>query len=220
MRLRVYRHPQVSVCEVSLSRRNLLALLYKLEMAGSSRTLAGGDCPEGFELVVRVEGDDEHYAKREEGPGPMHPQTEAFLQAQGCPPPIAVGSNEASDLDAEELPAGLERPEPGFFRQGVLGQSEVWFDRHTRMHRLAEMPLEYLLNVISFLERLADSLYAGELLTVGLNAMHGREDDRPWSPLQFDEPLEWLRATPLMKALAEQAEQRVVGGRGGDAADR
>jgi hypothetical protein len=215
MRLRVHRHPRVSVCEVVLSRRNLLTLLHKLEMAGSSRTLAGGDCAAGFELVVRAEGDDEHYAEREEGPGPMHPQTEAFLQAQGCRPPAGAESDEVHDLDAEPLPVGIERPEPGFFRQGVLGQGELWFDRHARTHRLAEMPLEYLLNVISFLERQAETLYAGELLTCGLDAILGREEEYEWSPLHFDEPLEWLRATPLMKELARQAEQRVAGDAGG-----
>lgn len=83
--------------EVVLSRRNLLALLHKLDMPGSARQLENNDCWEdgkqtpyypGEErgtdlprtvLVLRCEDDDEHYSKREAGPGVMHPETEAFL---------------------------------------------------------------------------------------------------------------------------------------------
>lgn len=83
--------------EVVLSRRNLLALLHKLDMTGSARQLENNDCWEdgkqtpyypGEELgsdlprmvlVLRCEDDDEHYAKREAGPGAMHAATEAFV---------------------------------------------------------------------------------------------------------------------------------------------
>lgn len=83
--------------EVVLSRRNLLALLHKLDMPGSARQLENNDCWEdgrqtpyypGEELgsdlprtvlVLRCEDDEEHYGKREAGPGAMHPETEAFL---------------------------------------------------------------------------------------------------------------------------------------------
>lgn len=87
--------------EVVLSRRNLLALLHKLDMPDSNRQIENNDCWEdgqqtpyypgeevGSELprtvlVLRCEDDDEHYGKREAGPGFMHPQTEAFVAAQG-----------------------------------------------------------------------------------------------------------------------------------------
>lgn len=87
--------------EVTLSRRNLLALLHKLDMPGSTRQLDNTDCYEdGVQtpvslgddqtppttLVLRCEDDDEHYAKRVLGPGVMHPDTEQFVQKCGGAP--------------------------------------------------------------------------------------------------------------------------------------
>lgn len=66
---------------VVLSRRNLLSLLHKLDMEGSRRTLIAP----GFAVVVRAEQDEEHYKGREVGPGPMHPETEAFIKQFGAP---------------------------------------------------------------------------------------------------------------------------------------
>jgi hypothetical protein len=69
---------------VTLSRRNLLALLAKLELQGSARTLisrnayVGGECAR-IHLVVRAESDDDHYAERGFPPGRMHPLTERFI---------------------------------------------------------------------------------------------------------------------------------------------
>lgn len=92
--------------EVVLSRRNLLALLHKLDMPDSARQIENNDCWEdgkqtpyypGEELgsdlprtvlVLRCEDDDEHYGRREAGPGIMHPDTEAFVTEKGD----AVGS--------------------------------------------------------------------------------------------------------------------------------
>ena len=77
---------------VRLSRRTLLSLLSKLEQPASARTLVtrrayvdGLVCDDRL-LVVQVEPDAVHYADREP-PGPMSPQTEAFLTARldGCP---------------------------------------------------------------------------------------------------------------------------------------
>lgn len=66
---------------VTLSRRNLLALLHKLDMPESARTIytftRGGQL-----TVVAAEDDAEHYASREPG-GEMHPKTEAFIREQG-----------------------------------------------------------------------------------------------------------------------------------------
>ncbi len=58
---------------VTLSRKNLLAGLHKLEMPGSARTLVSGD----GRLVLSFEADDEHYAARPAGR--MHRDTEAFI---------------------------------------------------------------------------------------------------------------------------------------------
>lgn len=86
---------------VTLSRRNLLALLHKLEMPGSAQTIENNDCYEdgvqtpwypGEEersklprttLVLRCEDDPVHYGRRPVGPGIMHPATERFVEAHG-----------------------------------------------------------------------------------------------------------------------------------------
>lgn len=70
---------------VSLSRRNLLALLHKLDLPGSGRLLYTINCEregklaDDLLLVVRPEDDLEHYGRRGFGPGPMHPLTETFI---------------------------------------------------------------------------------------------------------------------------------------------
>lgn len=72
--------------QVTVSRRNLFALLHKLDMPGSARTLVNGDCwvngeeTELATLILCCEEDDEHYARRGDPPGPMHPKTEAFIR--------------------------------------------------------------------------------------------------------------------------------------------
>jgi len=60
--------------EVVLSRRNLLALLHKLDMPGSNRTIIK---PCG--TIVRCETDEEHYTGRYIPIGIMHPDTEEFI---------------------------------------------------------------------------------------------------------------------------------------------
>jgi hypothetical protein len=68
---------------VTLSRRNLLTLLAKLDGHPSNSActilLTGGG--EGPELLVRAEDNDAHYQSRPEPPGSMHPDTEAQLAA-------------------------------------------------------------------------------------------------------------------------------------------
>lgn len=69
---------------VTLSKRNLLALLTKLEMAGSARTIVSYNTePDGWVLVVRAESDEEHYSTRTFPPGPMHPHTELDIALLG-----------------------------------------------------------------------------------------------------------------------------------------
>jgi len=60
--------------QVTLSRRNLLALLHRLEMADSTCTIVK---PGG--IVVTAETDEVHYRHRSRGPGQMHPDTEEFI---------------------------------------------------------------------------------------------------------------------------------------------
>jgi hypothetical protein len=90
--------------EVVLSRRNLLTLPHKLDMPSSFHQIPTNDCwengvqtplaveesdrtdPPPTVLVLRCEDDDEHYAKRAAGPGPMHPSTEQFVAAHGGTP--------------------------------------------------------------------------------------------------------------------------------------
>jgi hypothetical protein len=107
--------------EVVLSRRNLLALLHKLDMPGSARQLENNDCWEdgrqtpyypGEELgtdlartvlVLRCEDDDEHYGKREAPPGAMHLETEAFIAEADD----AAGEATLNDADSNETePSG------------------------------------------------------------------------------------------------------------------
>lgn len=63
---------------VTLSKRNLLSLLTKLDMQGSHRTIFTLDNPHAV-LVVTAETDEQHYGDREYPPGEMHPQTEADI---------------------------------------------------------------------------------------------------------------------------------------------
>ena len=86
-RLNVTTVPDRVLVTVTLSRRNLLALLHKLEAPRPFRWLENGDCwidgrqapYPAVQLVLRCEEDDEHYARRGFPPGPMSPETAAFI---------------------------------------------------------------------------------------------------------------------------------------------
>lgn len=84
MRLSFHLAGPRPVAEVVLSRRNLLALVHKLEMPGSARTLeTDTDTPAGWTLRVRCEDDAEHYQHRGwPPPGRMHPDTEQFIASR------------------------------------------------------------------------------------------------------------------------------------------
>ncbi|MBA3585140.1 MAG: hypothetical protein H0W36_11550 [Gemmatimonadetes bacterium] len=89
MRLVVAERAGETVVAVTLSRRNLLALLHKLDRAGSARTITSQhayrrldgrtELVDDLLLIVRSENDDEHYGGRLFPPGVMHPDTEAFI---------------------------------------------------------------------------------------------------------------------------------------------
>lgn len=74
-----------TIVRVAFSRRNLLALLQKLSMPGSARTLVSsngfrdGEMADDLILVVSAEEDGPHYSARGFPPGAMHPATEQFL---------------------------------------------------------------------------------------------------------------------------------------------
>jgi hypothetical protein len=105
--------------EVTLSRRNLLTLLQKLDMPGSMRQIENNDCWEdgvqtpfypGEEqtgglpqttLVLRCEDDEEHYGKRPHGPGLMHPATERFVREQGGAPPQVIALRDQAQEPSE-----------------------------------------------------------------------------------------------------------------------
>jgi hypothetical protein len=86
LQLNTLGHPQEPVIgevEITLSRRNLLALLHKLDWEGSARTIqkmVGG----GVVLTVVAEDDDEHYG--DDGAGVMHDETERFIETHGSLP--------------------------------------------------------------------------------------------------------------------------------------
>jgi hypothetical protein len=65
------------IVKITLSKRNLLALLQKLEMPGSKRTIYILD--NGVALGVTAESDEVHYADREPA-GAMHPETEEAIK--------------------------------------------------------------------------------------------------------------------------------------------
>jgi hypothetical protein len=77
--------PERQTVTVTLSRRNLLSLLHKLDWPESARTIVNGDCyrrgrpVDDVLLVLRAEDDAEHYGRRSDPPGLMHPDTEKSI---------------------------------------------------------------------------------------------------------------------------------------------
>jgi hypothetical protein len=80
---------RAGVVIVTLSRRNLLTLLHKLDMPGSARTITNGYCylnrelNDRLTLVLRAEDDEAHYGERPEPPGAVHPTSEAYVRRHG-----------------------------------------------------------------------------------------------------------------------------------------
>jgi hypothetical protein len=212
MRMRLYHHTNHISVEVVLSRRNVLALLDKLGQPESTRTIGSEDCPEDMELVVRIEDDEDHYSGRGQPPGQLEPRTADFLDDRATEQPLAQSE---FDLDDQDLPAGLLRPEPACFELSVLEQTEVWFDRFARLHHLREMPLEYLLNVIGWLERQAPRLYILARVDQGPlledqhfdDATEAEAEDDPEALI--DKTVAWMRQKLLFRALSAEAEARL-----------
>jgi hypothetical protein len=91
-------------------------------------------------------------------------------------------------------------------RLGLLSQDQFWWDRHGRRHRVSEMPLSYLLSVLSFLEQRALHVYTLERPII---------PSLPWywqlAPRRQAEAVSWLHRTPLWRALNREAATRVFG---------
>lgn len=71
---------------IVVSRRNLLALLAKLDGSpeDSARVIGKMDVVGGPQVWLKAETDEEHYGSRPYGPGPMHPDTERRMQDAGA----------------------------------------------------------------------------------------------------------------------------------------
>lgn len=88
----------------------------------------------------------------------------------------------------------------------LLSQDQFWWDRHGRRHRVSEMPLSYLLSVLSFLEQRALHLYTLERPII---------PSLPWymqpGPRRQAEAVSWLHRTPLWRSVSAEAATRVFG---------
>lgn len=215
MRLRIHSYHGSLIAHVTLSRSNLLSLLHNLELEGSARTLSGGNALEPWELIVTAQDDREHYREAGRPPRPMHPYTEAFLREEEMrhreeQPGSAseAGTPAVADL-ASDQPTIAHPVLPETLRQAVVTQDKYWWDRFGRRFRIDQMPLPYLMNVMSYLERRSPWIFSsqtgveeeGEALTetaAGVPSCAAAAD--------FDDCFEWLRQTPLMLALARAAE--------------
>ena len=201
MRLRIHSYHGSLIAHVVLSRRNLLSLLHKLELPGSARTLSGGDAVEPWELIVTAEDDKQHYRSLGRDPGVMHPYTEAFLREEEAR--RAVSLDRGPGL-APNQPTIVHPVLPETLRHAVVMQDEYWWDRFGRRFAIDHMPLKYLLNVMSFLERRAPWIFSAQ---TGVEDAQQDDEDREafdCAPAtDFDDCFEWLRQTPLMRALGK-----------------
>jgi hypothetical protein len=83
----------------------------------------------------------------------------------------------------------------------IFDQSEYWRDRHGISHRLDGMSLEYLLNLLSFLEVQAPRLW----MFHHADAAEGGSG----SSIPCDEGPAWMRSTPLYLCAAVEADRRI-----------
>jgi hypothetical protein len=113
--------------------------------------------------------------------------------------------DEADEMDEPEHPLA------------VFAQAEYWPDRQGVRHRVDGMSLEYLLNVLSYVEREAPRLW----LFGGLHRMRadcdadmgagdGEVDIETLAGDATRHGLAWIRATPLYRAVAAQADGYVA----------
>ena len=108
------------------------------------------------------------------------------------------------------LPPGLRphRHSPNQLPGWVFLQHQVWVDYWGNEHEIESMELDYVANVIRFCEERAERIHQ----IVFLDALGGiladflfgdRDSVEPADlSLAEEEPLDWLRRTPLVRALA------------------
>ena len=91
--------PEHAHMAITLSRRNLIALLAKLDghPPDSAATLVWGD-PNGGSITVRAEENDPHYGSRGYGPGPMVSDTEDQIDIVGPSSGRRASSAEATPM--------------------------------------------------------------------------------------------------------------------------
>lgn len=125
-------------------------------------------------------------------------------------PPSPVPSD--ADLWPEEKPfTAFGQFGEDSFDLRVFEQDEYWVDYRGKPHRLSEMPNDYRVNVITFLEERKDRFYVETCLRTAVSmagdALLGRVNgellaEAVGGPKITDHtPSEWLEATPLMRRL-------------------
>jgi hypothetical protein len=208
--------PQVLI---ALARRDLLALLDKLDRPDSVRTLVSREflvdeelTQEGL-LVVVAEEDEEHQADRP--PRAAASDTDdVFLE-----PATATGEAGSTPVRTDVAPE-RRRHAAGLLHGWVFRQHQVWVDRHGVEHEVESMPREYVANVIRFCENHAWRMWwaaASDDLLDRLEEITALSNVRPDAAAQrlrgvllvFEheaagDPLEWLRETPLYAALVRR----------------
>lgn len=80
----------------------------------------------------------------------------------------------------------------------LLDQREWWYPHRRPAVRIAEMDKPWRWNTARYLEKRATGLH----LSVGSRYMHDAPDD-VWASWESEDPAEWLREQPLMKALGK-----------------
>lgn len=98
---------------------------------------------------------------------------------------------------AEAYPPPMQGPKPPGYAW-LLGQKEWWYPHRRPAVRVASMDKPWRWNTVRFLERKADLLH----LNVGSRYMHDAPDD-VWRSWNNEDPYEWLRGQPLMRALGK-----------------
>ncbi len=95
---------------------------------------------------------------------------------------------------AEAYPPPVQGPKlPSY--DWLLYQDVWWYPHRCPAIRIAEMEKTHRFNTARWLERKAARLHLGQ------GAMLGDAPDDVWASWQNEDPVEWLRSTPLMKAL-------------------
>lgn len=98
---------------------------------------------------------------------------------------------------AEAYPPPVQGPRlPG--HEWLLGQADWWYPHRRPAVRIAEMDKPWRWNTARYLERKAKTLH----LAVTSGYMWDAPDD-VWASWQAEDPAEWLREQPLMRALTK-----------------